>query len=268
MLPDRSRRTLAVTEEHLAITRRGIAELGAPDARLMVDAPGIEAFVRRSGDRYVWHVEPGSAYRESALLQERMHEAGLDRAARLAHGVLGLIYGLRAAYLRDPATPIRGLEDVRFLVPVFEGASLSVVADPPQGGVGRFAVTTSHFQGPAISGQLLYGSIPDDGGSELFTSPAEQQHFTLEEAMSLVSALIGLWGQDAGVRMLYMSQTLRLQALLARGETLEATGEIVERRPGRRRGERARARVSLSVAGSGREIASGESTFLYGAEGL
>jgi len=78
-VPDQSRRTLQVTAEHLAATRTALAALHPPNDALLVDGAIIDRLADRAGDRYVWHIEPGSAYRESSLLRLRIDEA------RIAH---------------------------------------------------------------------------------------------------------------------------------------------------------------------------------------
>lgn len=248
--------------EHLAASRRAVAEMELSDHSLLVDALGIDALATRSGDTYIWHMEPGTVRRESPLLQARMAEAGVRDDARLAHGVLGVMFALRAAYAQDRDLPIRGIADVRYSIPVFEGAHLSVMIEPCEGGTDSFLVMTDQFEpNLAISGQLLYGPVLPGGDPERFISLAEQQLFTLEESIGLVSALIGPWVQESGAWVLYMGQKLELLSLVSPGDTLDASGEILERQPHKRGGERIR--LGITVRANESAVASGDSLFLY-----
>jgi len=270
-VPDQSRRTLQVTAEHLAATRTALAALHPPNDALLVDGAIIDRLADRAGDRYVWHVEPGSAYRESSLLRLRIDEARIDPDARLAHGALGLIYALHTALALDPALPIVGIQDVGYAVPIFEGAHIAAMIEPPDGELGAFAVTSDQFEpNLAINGKIVYGPIWQGHDSRAFVSLAEQQLFTLEEAIGVVSALIGSWAQDSGGRALYRGQRLELRSLLSSDDTLVATGEVVDRRPGHRIGERITARIMVASTRTDATIASGESVFLYsyGSDGL
>lgn len=235
-----------------------------PDISFLVDARRLDELAGRTGDTYVWHMKPGSAYGESAILAARMDEGKINPQARLAHGVLGLIHVLRTAFALKPEVPILGVRDVRYSVPIFEGARLSVTITELDGETAEFAVNTDQLEPAlAISGKLLYGSGPGDYDADTFASRSEQQLFTLEEAIGVVSALLGLGVQESGGRVLYMSQSLRLQGLVSLGDTLEAVGEVVNREPGRRVGEKVTVRVVVTSARAGTTVASGESLILY-----
>lgn len=240
--------------------------LDPEEYRLPVDAAAIDALAQRSGDTYLWHMEPGAAYRESELLRARADEAGLDASARLAHGALGLMFALRAAYVQRPDLPIAAVSDLRFVAPIFEGARIGVRVEPMAYGSSAFVVTTDQLQPDlAITGHILYGAVSDDYDLSDFSSLAEQQLFSLEEAIGLISATIGLSVQESGGRVLYMGQALQLEGLASLGSELVATGEVVERRAGRRLGERVTARVAVGGARGipGKPLASGESIFLW-----
>ncbi len=258
MLDTRLTRTSTITPDHLGQFRAALASLAGQD-RLLVDSAAIDAFVARSGDTYLWHTDPGATWRESPLLRARMEEVGIPRQARLAHGALGLIHALRVASLQQPERPILGVESIRYLAPVFDGAIITASIEPD----GAFAVSTDQLEpDTAITGHILYGEVGAEWDAARFSSRAEQQLFSLEEAIGAISALVGLSVQAAGGRVLYMGQDLRLQGLLSTGDELAVQAEIVDRQPGKRLGERTTEAVRASHS-DGEPIAAGESIFLY-----
>jgi len=258
MLDIRLSRTLTVTPDHLTQFHAALASLAGQD-RLLVNPAAIDGFIARSDDTYLWHTESGATWRESPLLRTRMDEAGIPRQARLAHGALGLTHALRVASLQQPERPILGVEGIRYLAPVFDGATITASIEPD----GAFSVSTDQLEpNTAIAGHIMYGAVGTAWDADQFSSTAEQQLFSLEEAIGVVSALIGLSVQAAGGRVLYMGQQLQLQGLLSPGDELAVQAEIVDRQPGKRMGERTTATVRASHSG-GEPIAAGESIFLY-----
>lgn len=265
-LGTQSQRSKIVEKVHLAATREAVGELSLL-APFLIGPSTIDELAARSGDTYTWHMDGGSVYDECALLRARMDEAGIGPTARLAHGALGVLYVLRAAYTKHPDIPIRGVRSVRFSVPVFEGAGLSASIEIVDGATGQFEVMTDQLEPRcAISGELLYGELLDGHDPDTFFSLHEQQLFSLEEAVGLVSALLGMWVQESGGRVLYMSQSLELLGLVSPGDKLQAQGEIASRELGKRVGEKIM--VHVTVSSGEKVIASGESRILYGASGL
>ncbi len=258
MLDTRLSRTCTITPDHLSQFRAALVSLAGQD-RLLVNRTEIDAFIARSGDTYLWHTDPGATWRESPLLRARMEEAGIPQEARLAHGAIGLIHALRVASLRQPGRPILGVAGIRYLAPVFDGATITASIAPD----GAFAVSTDQLEpDTAITGRILYGEVGPKWDAAQFSSRAEQQLFSLEEAIGVISALVGLSVQAAGGRVLYMGQELQLQGLLSPGDELAVQAEIVDRQPGKRMGERTTAAVRVSHS-DGEPIAAGESIVLY-----
>jgi acyl dehydratase len=265
-LGSQSYRSKIVERAHLSATREAVGELSVL-APFLIGPSNIDELAERSGDTYIWHMDGGAVYDECALLRVRMDEAGIGPTLRLAHGALGVVYALRTAYTKHPDIAIRGVRDVRFSVPVFEGAGLSASIEITDGETGTFEVTTDQLEHRcAISGQLLYGTVLNGHYPDIFFSLPEQQLFSLEEAVGLVSALLGMWVQESGGRALYMSQSLELGGLVSVGDTLEAMGDVARREPSKRVGEK----IAVDVLVRSREklIASGESLILYGEDGL
>jgi hypothetical protein len=257
-------RANVVTPEHLHAFRRS---LDAIDRGGFFEVHGatIDDLIERSGDTYLWHTESGSAYEESSVLRARVDETGINTQARLAHGALGLMYALESAYLQTDA-PIRGLTDVRYTAPVFEGARLRAHVEDAVDGISAFEVMSEDVEPAlAITGRILYGALDEAYDAATFASAAEQQLFSLEETIGLLSALLGLWIQGEGGRVLYMGQELVIGGLVTVWDTLHATGAIVESRPGKRLGWRTTSRITVDAErqGSHIPIASGESIFLY-----
>jgi hypothetical protein len=158
------------------------------------------------------------------------------------------------------------VRDVRFSVPVFEGAHLWATVTPDSA-TAEFAVTTDQLEPPlAISGTLLYGTVPEAQDDRSFVSRPERQLFSLEETIGLLSAMLGVGVQESGGRVLYMSQSLELHGLITVGERLKAVAGVAAREPGKRLGEKISFKVAVSDADSGKDIVSGESLILY-AEG-
>jgi acyl dehydratase len=114
----------------------------------------------------------------------------------------------------------------------------------------------------AITGRLLYGQV-SDAASDGFESVAQQQLFSLEEIVGMVSALVGPPIEEQGSRVLYMGQELELLQPVSIGDHLDAVLEIVERRPGTRGGERVTASFSVNRHGEpDRMVAWGNAVFL------
>lgn len=266
-LQDRFERTMLVRPEHLELFRFQVDELGSAQnghRSLLVDAMALQAVAARSGDRYLWHLVPGSSYQDSPFLRERMQAAGIDEHALLAHGVLGLTFALRTAYLASPDRPIDALQDVRFTAPVFEGAHITADVESEGEDIAGFTVTTDQLQPDlAIVGHMLYGDVAEhpDGA---FRSLAEQQLFSIEEVLGGMSAMLGMSVEAAGARVLYMGQQLGLSGLVQVDDRLDIVGEVVSRKPSRH-GERIAAdvRVTHTVDGHTRLVATGETLFLY-----
>src|SRR5438067_517493 len=96
-------RTLRVTPSHLSEFHDGLTASSRP---LHVSRERIMGVAARSGDSFLWHVEPNTPYQESSLLRAAMDAASVSRQSVLAHGILGLIYALRRAFLQEPEIPI------------------------------------------------------------------------------------------------------------------------------------------------------------------
>lgn len=209
-----AQRATMVTPEHLHAFRRSLEAIDRGSS-FEVHGSAIDALIERSGDTYLWHTRPGSAYEESSVLRTRVDETGINTQARLAHGALGLMYALESAYLQSDA-PIRGFSDVRYTAPVFEGARLRAHVEDAVDGTSAFEVMSEDVEpGLAITGRILYGSLDEAYDAATFASAAEQQLFSLEEIIGLLSALIGLWVQGEGGRVLYMGQELTIGGLVA-----------------------------------------------------
>jgi hypothetical protein len=259
-----TRETL-ITVDHLRAFRRGLEALQR-ERSFEVHGGAIDDLVLRSGDTYLWHTEPGAALRESNVLRRRVEGTGIDSQARLAHGALGLLYVLETAYLQNPDLAIRGVADVRYIAPVFEGTRMTAHVEREHEGEAAFEVMSDALEpGLAITGRILYAPLEEPYDADTFTGLAEQQLFTLEESIGLLSALIGLWVQGVGGRVLYMGQETVLGGLLRVGDRLHAAGTIEAGIPGRRGGIRTTTRATLDrERGGGHEpVASGESIFLY-----
>lgn len=257
-------RAQTVTPEHLHAFHRSLEAIDK-GGFFEVHGSTIDDLIERSGDTYLWHREGGSAYAESSVLRSHVDETGIDTQARLAHGALGLMYALESAYLQTDA-PIRGLTNVRYTAPVFEGARLRAHVEEAVDGTSAFEVMSEKVEpGLAITGRILYGSLAEPYDAATFASLAEQQLFSLEESIGLLSALIGLWVQGEGGRVLYMGQELTVGGLVTVGDTLHATGAIVESRPGKRLGWRTTTRITVDAERQDSHIpvATGESIFLY-----
>ncbi|MDQ2744887.1 MAG: hypothetical protein M3Z66_21690 [Chloroflexota bacterium] len=263
-------RQKVITPDHLHAFHRSLHAV-ATESFLEVHGSTIDDLMERSGDTYLWHREPGAAYAESDILRSRIDAAGINPQARLAHGALGLLYALETAYLQSGDTPIRGLSDLRFVAPVFEGARLRSHVEEVIAGVAAFEVTSEQTDlspaepSLAITGQVLYGSISDTYDAARFANLGEQQLFSLEEAIGILSALIGLWVQGEGGRVLYMGQELVIGGLVEVWDRIEADGAIVASQPGKRAGRRTTTRVTVSADRQGAHlpIANGESILLY-----
>jgi acyl dehydratase len=258
------KRSLLVTEEHVLDFRRAFTDLDLVESGLRVEGSTIIEQAIRSGDTYLWHVEPGAVYRESRLLGARMEEAGVDNQARLAHGALGLMLALRDALLENPELAIQAVSDVRFATPIFEGAFLTVAVEPEHENTSAFVVTTDQIEPRlAITGHIRYGELADGYDDERFRNLAAQQLFSMEEVISAISALVGVGVQEAGARALYMGQSLELGSLVQVGDRLEVSAEVVDRAVSRA-GERTTIGVSVLARREGDtvSIASGHSTIL------
>ena len=253
--PARSDRV--VTRQDLDIAR------SRPQTPLLVDWTTIERLIDRSGDTYLWHTVPRTPWNESSLMREHIESRGLDPDVRLAHGAVGLIYALQSEYARDSDLFIRGVDEVRYIAPVFEGEHLRAEILDEESGM-RFEVRTEGSRShAAILGRILVGALAEAHGAEHFVSVQEQQLFSLEQAIGLVSALIGSSIESIGGRVLYMGQRLELEGLVSIGDHLEASTAVVARRPGRRTGERVTTRVEVRDRTADVRIAHGESYFLY-----
>ncbi len=253
-----------VSPEHLHAFRRSLQAINR-GGFFEVHGSTIDDLMVRTGDTYLWHSEPGSAYAESSILRTRVDETGINTQARLAHGALGLMYALESAYLQSD-TPIRGLTDVRYTAPVFEGARLRAHVEEAVDGTSAFEVLSEEVEpGLAITGRILYGTLDEPYDAATFASLGEQQLFSLEETIGLLSALIGLWVQGEGGRVLYMGQELSIGGLITVWDNLHATGAIVESRAGKRLGWRTTTRVTVDAERQDSHIpvATGESIFLY-----
>lgn len=86
-LGEGAERSLRLTADHLSAIRRGMALYRLPDPTLEVSGESIDDLIHRSGDSYIWRRVPGAAYRESALLRERMGVAGVGTDARRTTGL-------------------------------------------------------------------------------------------------------------------------------------------------------------------------------------
>lgn len=199
------------------------------ETALKVEGVAIDALAARSGDTSAWHTRPGAPYRESPLLATRMRGGAIDPEARLAHGLMALVLALRTAYQSDRQAAIRGCSNVRYTTPVFEGATLAAQVEPPVEGSGGFVVTTDQLQPDlALTGRLHYGTV-SERHDPAFSSPAEQQLYSLEEAAGMASALIGLGAEQDGLRALLIGQRLDLLEPVAVGDDLQVATEIVNR---------------------------------------
>lgn len=259
-----AQRAISVTPAHLDAFRRSLETIDR-GGFFEVHGSAIDDLIERSGDTYLWHTQPGAAYAESSVLRAHVNETGIDTQARLAHGALGLMYALESAYLQTDA-PIRGIANVRYTAPVFEGARLRAHVEDAVDGTSAFEVMSEDVEPAlAITGHILYGVLDEAYDAATFASVAEQQLFSMEETIGLLSALIGLWIQGEGRRVLYMGQELTIGGLVTVWDTLHGTGAMVESRPGKRVGWRTTARVTVDAErqGSHTPVASGDSIFLY-----
>jgi acyl dehydratase len=260
--------TLAITAQRVSEFQVALLLAEPPDGfrpdetALEIDGASIDALALRSGDTSIWHREPGAAYRESTLLGRRMEDAGIDRNARLAHGLCGIILALRTAHQQHSDAPIAGISNVRYTSPVFEGATLVAQVEPHPGGTGGFVVTTNQLQPDlAITGRLLYGAVAERHDAA-FSSLAEQQLYSLEEAAGMISALIGVGCEEDGKRVLVTGQRLELMELVSIGDTLQVAVEIAARTESGP-GERVTATVGVMREGQGGQlVAWGEVTCL------
>jgi acyl dehydratase len=221
------------------------------ETSIEVDAASIDASAHWSGDTSIWHMASGAVYRESALLRGRMKDAGIDREARLAHGVSAIMLALRTAYQQHPDAAIAGISRVRYSTPVFEGATMSAQVEPRTEAGSAFLVTTDQFQpNLAVTGAIEYGEITAFADPS-FSSLAEQQLYGLEEAAGLVSATIALGVQAEGLRVLLMGEEVRLVEVTAIGDQLQSVVEI-QTRSKSRMGEKIEATITVVRQNSGR----------------